>query len=317
MNGQKVRFKQIREDFLNLTQNKFAQLLGITQISISRYENEGRHIPSTLLEKLASDVKINSNWFLTGDGPVTVDTGAAVKFARNKLRLSREEFAERLEISAGELEDIESGEIPPSPEVQKKMFETGVRSQWILYGTLPVLKSEETEETRAKEQEEKRQAMTFVQSVRREPPREIPPNGTPLSGEFVRIPLVAEVGAGEAIFQEENIIETMTVPRDFFKGYDPSYLFSTVVRGDSMSPEIQEGDLVVASTEVPLTLMDGLSVAVIHIPDDGGVVKKVKMEPAGIRLISVNPKYPERFIPRGEARDVVAYRMLWLMRRGR
>lgn len=55
------------------TQAQFAERLGTTQASISRYLN-GRHPDRATLIKIASSTGVSLDWLLTGNGPMTSES---------------------------------------------------------------------------------------------------------------------------------------------------------------------------------------------------------------------------------------------------
>jgi transcriptional regulator with XRE-family HTH domain len=61
------RFKEIRFE-LNFTQNKFAELIGVTQNFVSRIEKDETDIPTDCLARIIKEFKINPNWLLFGEG---------------------------------------------------------------------------------------------------------------------------------------------------------------------------------------------------------------------------------------------------------
>jgi transcriptional regulator with XRE-family HTH domain len=72
--------------------------------------------------------------------------------------------------------------------------------------------------------------------------------------------------------------------------------FALHVDGDSMSPRINDGDIVIASPSVPAC--DGQP-AVAHIADQIGVTcKLIRTTPQGVHLIPINEKYDTKVVPR-------------------
>ena len=66
--------------------------------------------------------------------------------------------------------------------------------------------------------------------------------------DLVRVPLVGWTAGGEAIFSEENILDWISISTRFFKA--PSNdVFLLKVRGNSMSPKIDDGDIVIVKKQ--------------------------------------------------------------------
>lgn len=103
------------------------------------------------------------------------------------------------------------------------------------------------------------------------------------------IPLVGKVAAGYNCHAEENITEYIRTDTDSLKtGYDYFWL---EVKGDSMEPTIQEGDLVLVQEQDTL---DSDCFAVVIVDNEDGLVKKVSIDSGKVVLFSINPYYPPR-----------------------
>lgn len=103
------------------------------------------------------------------------------------------------------------------------------------------------------------------------------------------LPVVGRVAAG-----------TGCPAQEYISGYYPAsgvnlspggtYYYLRVT-GDSMTPKIDDGDLVLVKYQ---TTVDSGSLAVVVIDNEDGVVKKVYYGPKYIELHSFNPYYPVR-----------------------
>lgn len=107
--------------------------------------------------------------------------------------------------------------------------------------------------------------------------------------EITMLPVVGRVAAG-----------TGCPAQEYISGYYPASAstlsaggtyFYLQVTGDSMTPKIDDGDLVLVRQQ---TSVDSGSLAVVVIDDQDGVVKKVYYGPDYIELHSFNPYYPVR-----------------------
>lgn len=104
------------------------------------------------------------------------------------------------------------------------------------------------------------------------------------------IPLFADVAAGRGEAQEQLDAPraTLAVPREVF-ARDPE-CYALRVSGDSMAPQLLDGDTVVVSPAAPL--VDGCIVAAFVEPD-GDVVKVYRRLPDGTVLLQpANSSYP-------------------------
>lgn len=127
---------------------------------------------------------------------------------------------------------------------------------------------------------------------------DLPPNAYP--AELCRLPVIGKVSAGNGVLAEDNIIGYELADARYGNG-DYFYL---KVKGDSMFPKIEEGDLVLVHKQ---DSVDSGNYAVVVVNGEEGLVKKVKYDKEWIELVSVNPYYPVR---RFEGRDVLQVRVI-------
>lgn len=114
-----------------------------------------------------------------------------------------------------------------------------------------------------------------------------------------RVPVIGEVAAGYSCLADMEIIDYVACDASLLhSGYDYVYL---KVRGDSMEPELHEGDLVLV--RVQDTVENG-EFAVVLVDGDNGLVKKIEIDRTHITLISINPYYPPRAFKREEMNRV-------------
>lgn len=118
----------------------------------------------------------------------------------------------------------------------------------------------------------------------------LPPNAFPAeSSANVRIPVIGRVAAGLACHADHNIEGYEYVPADEISEHE-DYVYLKV-KGDSMSPLILEGDLVLVRCQ---DIVDNGTYGVVIIDNEDGVVKKIYMSKGRIELRSENPYYPPR-----------------------
>lgn len=116
----------------------------------------------------------------------------------------------------------------------------------------------------------------------------------------VLIPLIGKVAAGYACCTDNNITEYIRADRDIIsEGYEYFWL---EVKGDSMEPELREGDLVLVREQ---EILDSACYAVVIVDDEDGLVKYVDVKKGTkITLTSVNPYYPPRVFEKTDANRV-------------
>ena len=157
---------------------------------------------------------------------------------------------------------------------------------------------------------------------RKRPPRT--PAGLP-GAPLVAVPEVTvEVSAGAGTFAEEFVFETALWhwPENMIRheaGAEPENLRILRVRGNSMEPELRDGDRIVVdvSRRLPATgetfvLWDGIGLVVKHVEVVRGDAADDD-EPARLRLISANPDYAPYSCLAQDAH--ILGKVLWAVRR--
>lgn len=104
------------------------------------------------------------------------------------------------------------------------------------------------------------------------------------------VPVFDSVSAGLGAYTDSHIVRY--APILITNPYDVENTICVTVQGDSMSPKIEDGDVIVVRKNCPV---DDGDIAVVRIGDEA-VVKKVMMGRGFITLISLNPAYEPRTI---------------------
>lgn len=100
-----------------------------------------------------------------------------------------------------------------------------------------------------------------------------------------QIPVYNGAGAGNATFPDGyNIADWIGIPSN-----SPGK-FGVIVHGNSMQPEISDGDIVIVDPNI--SWKNGDKVVVIDIIETGAMVKKIFEENGTLILQSLNPDYP-------------------------
>ena len=115
-----------------------------------------------------------------------------------------------------------------------------------------------------------------------------------------RIPVYGRVAAGIPIEAVENIIDWEEIPSDWKGEYG-----CLVIKGDSMSPRILDGDRVVVKIQDDAESGD-IVIAIINGHD--GVCKKLIKQTDGIVLQSLNPAYEPMYFSK-ESQESVPVRI--------
>lgn len=98
-----------------------------------------------------------------------------------------------------------------------------------------------------------------------------------------RIPILGTVAAGQPIFAEQNRIGEVYAgnPAD-------DDMFALVIRGDSMSPRIQDGDIAIVRKQDTAETGD---VVIALVNGDEATCKRLQKYKGGIALVPNNPNY--------------------------
>lgn len=97
-------------------------------------------------------------------------------------------------------------------------------------------------------------------------------------------PIVGDVSAGRGVIAAQDIIGWQSVDDN----YDNEECFWLRVSGDSMSPKIDSGDLILIDKSASI---DSGNI-VVALVENEGFIKKVEFAPHSITLVSFNPYYP-------------------------
>lgn len=105
----------------------------------------------------------------------------------------------------------------------------------------------------------------------------------------IRVPIYGTIPAGIPTEAIEDIIDYEEVPADWARG--GREYFGLKIRGDSMSPKYNDGDVVIFRKVD--TCESGQDCAVM-VNSDEATFKRVKLESWGVALIPINPEYETR-----------------------
>ena len=105
------------------------------------------------------------------------------------------------------------------------------------------------------------------------------------NGSGVKIPLLGKVAAGLPIEAVENLIGEEEISERLASS---GKYFALLIKGDSMSPDIQNGDKVIVRQQV---LVESGQIAVVLVNGDEAVCKEFRKTSTGVMLVSRNPNY--------------------------
>lgn len=103
------------------------------------------------------------------------------------------------------------------------------------------------------------------------------------------IPILGKVIAGVPVEAVEDIIGKIQINENLAK---TGNFFALEVKGDSMQPRLQEGDIVVVKEQADV---ESGQIAIVCVNGDEYTIKKIKKSESGITLIPFNPAYEPIF----------------------
>lgn len=101
----------------------------------------------------------------------------------------------------------------------------------------------------------------------------------------IKIPVLGKVIAGIPIEAIEEILDYEEIEMELAKTGE---FFGLQIKGDSMEPRMQEGDVVIVRKQETAITGD---IAIVLVNGDDATVKKIKLLKDGIMLIPFNNKY--------------------------
>lgn len=114
----------------------------------------------------------------------------------------------------------------------------------------------------------------------------------------VKIPVLGYVAAGIPFEAIENVIDEEEISEEMARHGE---YFGLVVQGDSMTPTINDGDIVIIRKQATAHTGD---IALVMVNGDEATVKEIKIQEDGLVLIGHNPvAFPPKFFT---AREVEA-----------
>jgi repressor LexA len=185
-----------------------------------------------------------------------------IRQARTKKELDQTKLAAKLDVATRTVQRWEKGEqVPDSNYLMRIAKVTGVTPHWLLTGDGDLYPKAPSES-----------------------------NVIPLTNarykrvELVSLPLLSSVpgGAPSLMFHPDYVEKYITV--DDIKDTNA---FALEVKGNSMAPRIEDGDIIVVSPKLEARTGD---ICVVRVNDED-TVKRVKVEDQYLHLIPLNPDY--------------------------
>lgn len=114
-------------------------------------------------------------------------------------------------------------------------------------------------------------------------------------GSGIKIPLLGRIAAESPIRASANIIGYEEITREMF---EKGEFFALKIKGDGMSPDIQDGDKVIVLEQDDV---ENGQIAVVIINGDDAICREIRKTDNGVMLISRNPNYEPLIYPKSDA----------------
>lgn len=112
---------------------------------------------------------------------------------------------------------------------------------------------------------------------------------TPQTQQGLQIPVLGTVAAGIPISAVEDILDYEEIPLAW---KSQGEFFALKIKGDSMEPRMESGDVVIVKQQSDANSGDTV---IVLVNGDDATCKKLQKTDNGIMLVSTNPKYPPMF----------------------
>lgn len=105
----------------------------------------------------------------------------------------------------------------------------------------------------------------------------------------IKIPVLGTVAAGIPISAVEDILDYEEIPQSW---QNQGKFFGLKIKGDSMEPRMESGDVVIVKQQSDANSGDTV---IVLVNGDDATCKRIEKTENGIMLVSTNPKYPPIF----------------------
>ena len=111
----------------------------------------------------------------------------------------------------------------------------------------------------------------------------------PQAPQGLQIPVLGTVAAGIPISAVEDILDYEEIPLSW---KNQGEFFALKIKGDSMEPRMESGDVVIVKQQSDANSGDTV---IVLVNGDDATCKRLEKTDNGIMLVSTNPKYPPMF----------------------
>lgn len=282
------RLRALRQD-MGLSQEEIAKKIGVSRPAYVNYE-QGKSRPTRKLEELSALFNVTSDYIMgLSDNPHGTPFGGQVD---------------------GQFLTFGSELTPPAHEIWDYIKnETNIDVKYFAEQTgIDELNFEKLEQGMLVDYATHKKLVDAYNAIRTMPTLQKEVNHA-----HYKIPILGTVAAGEPLETVENILGYEYLD-DRYEGDGYQY-FALKIRGDSMTPTIMDGDVVIVRKQ---STVDSGQLAIVLVDGENATAKQIDISPSGITVIGHNASvFAPRFVPNAEvnARLQILGRVMEVRRR--
>jgi repressor LexA len=213
-------------------------------------------------------------------------TGERLRSLREQRGQSQEEIAKLIGVGRTTYLKYESGENKPTRKLKELSALFNVTSDYLMGF------SDNPHSTPFGNQKPLFSCYAPQKPIQLEPPE-------PINHAHYKIPILGAVSAGEPIEAIEDVLGYEYLD-DKYEGDGYQY-FALKIRGDSMTPTIMDGDVVIVRKQ---PTVDSGQIAIVLVDGENATAKQIDVSPSGITVIGHNASvFAPRFIPNAETKS--------------
>lgn len=120
--------------------------------------------------------------------------------------------------------------------------------------------------------------------------------GTSKAYNAIKVPILGKVAAGQPIEMIEDVLGDVVI-----EPHKGSEYFALEIKGDSMYPRMESGDVVIVRKQ---ECVESGEIAVVAVNGDEATCKKIRIFHDGIEIVPINPSYKSVFYSNEEVQTL-------------
>lgn len=120
--------------------------------------------------------------------------------------------------------------------------------------------------------------------------------GSSKAYDAIKVPILGKVAAGQPIEMIEDVLGDVVI-----EPHKGSEYFALEIKGDSMYPRMESGDVVIVRKQ---ECVESGEIAVVAVNGDEATCKKIRIFHDGIEIVPINPSYKSVFYTNEEVQTL-------------